>query len=366
MATFNPFHLKLKSGQDILFRTIDSADTDTFLEFIKRIPFDSTNTMQYVGQKYRTRDEEMERLAYAKSDKVILNVGAFDGNRLVGYLNFRMPNPDHPWVQHLAQFGMMVLKEYWGLGIGKQLLALQEIHAKSLGITRIEATVRAANDRGVKLYTNSGYKIEGTRRQAAKIEGVFFDEHHIAKLLNEDRLSWKPPTLETERLILRAIDVADAEHIFEYAKNPNVSKFTLWEPHTTIADSVSYIKDYVLGYYSHGVPEPFGIAYKSDPSKLIGTVGCFWISKPAKAMELACAVGQDHWGKGLMPEACKAIMDYCFKTFDLKRIQGRCKAENLPSAKVMQKIGMSYEGTLKSALFHRDRYWDMCYYAKVI
>jgi [ribosomal protein S5]-alanine N-acetyltransferase len=345
MATFNPVHLKLKTGHDILFRTVGSVDIDTFIQFLKQIPFDSTNTMQYVGQKYRTREEELERLASAESDKVILNVGAFDGNRLVGYLNFRMPNPDHPWVQHLAQFGMMVLKEYWGLGIGKQLLALQEIHAKSLGITRIEATVRAANDRGVKLYTHSGYKIEGTRRQAAKIEGAFFDEHHIAKLLNEDRPSWKPPTLETDRLILRAIDLTDAENIYQYAKNPNVSKYTLWEPHTAIADSLSYIRDYVLDYYCQGVPEPFGVAYKSEPGKLIGTVGCFWTSKPAKAMELAYAIGEGHWGKGLMPEACKAVMNYCFNTFDLKRIQARCMVENTPSAKVMQKVGMAYEGT---------------------
>jgi [ribosomal protein S5]-alanine N-acetyltransferase len=183
--------------------------------------------------------------------------------------------------------------------------------------------------------------------------------------LNEDSSEWKPPTIETDRLILRAIDLNDAENIYEYAKNPNVSKYTLWEPHATVADSLSYIKDYVLDYYSQGVPEPFGVAYKSDPSKLVGTVGCFWTSKTAKAMELAYAIGEDDWGKGLMPEACTAVMEYCFKAFDLRRIQACCKAENTRSAKVMQKIGMSYEGTLKSVLYHRDRYWDMCYFAKV-
>lgn len=177
--------------------------------------------------------------------------------------------------------------------------------------------------------------------------------------------NWNPPTLETERLVLRAISLNDAESIFDYSKNLNVSRFTLWEPHTTLTDSVNFIKDYVFDYYSRRVPEPFGIAYKNNPEKIIGTVGCFWTSEPAKAMELAYAIGENHWGKSLVPEACMAVMEYCFKTYDLKRIQARCKAENTASARVMQKIGMEYEGTLKSLIFHRGRYWDMCYYAKL-
>jgi len=65
-------------------------------------------------------------------------------------------------------------------------------------------------------------------------------------------------------------------------------------------------------------------------------------------------------------EASQAVMDYCFKEFSLKRIQARCKVENKASARVMEKIGMTHEGTLKSAIFHRDKFWDMHYYAKVI
>jgi len=90
------------------------------------------------------------------------------------------------------------------------------------------------------------------------------------------------------------------------------------------------------------------------------------VSKPAKTMELAYAISEDQWGKGLVAEASQSVMDYCFKEFGLKRIQARCKVENQASAKVMQKIGINFEGTLKSSIFHRERYWDMHYYAKVI
>jgi ribosomal-protein-alanine N-acetyltransferase len=294
-----------------------------------------------------------------------LNIGAFDSGKVVGYLNFRMQNPEHPWVQHLGQFGMFILKDYWGHGIGKKLLELQETHARSHGISRIEAMVRIKNDRGVKLYEHSGYKIEGTRRQAAKINGEVQDEYFIAKILDDPKLNWTPPTLITDRLILRPIGIGDAESIFAYAKNPNVCKYTLWEKHESVKDSFEYIKDYIFDYYSNGVPEPLGITLKENPQKVIGTVGCFWTSKSAKAMELAYAIGEDHWGKGLVAEASQAIMDYCFKEFSLKRIQARCKTENKGSSRVMEKVGMTYEGTLKSAIFHRNKFWDMHYYAKI-
>lgn len=178
--------------------------------------------------------------------------------------------------------------------------------------------------------------------------------------------SWRPPTLSTNRLILRPIELTDAEAVFNYAKNPNVSLYTLWEPHQSIRDSLNYIKDYIFDFYSKGVPEPLGISLKENPQKIIGTVGCFWTSKQSKAMELAYAIGEEHWGNGLVAEASQAVIDYCFKEFSLKRIQACCKSENKPSARVMEKIGMIYEGTLKSAIYHRDRYWDMAYYAKVV
>lgn len=177
---------------------------------------------------------------------------------------------------------------------------------------------------------------------------------------------WQPPTFETSRLILRPIQLADAEGIFAYAKNPNVCKYTLWETHHSVQDSLSYIKDYIFDYYSKGVPEPFGVVLKENPQTVIGTVGCFWTSKQAKAMELAYAIGEEHWGKGLVAEASQAVMNYCFKEFSLKRIQARCKVENKASRRVMEKIGMTYEGTLKSVIFHRNKFWDMAYYAKVI
>lgn len=173
------------------------------------------------------------------------------------------------------------------------------------------------------------------------------------------------PTLSTARLILRPLIAEDAPSIFEYAKNPKVSDFTMWEPHQTEADSKSFITDYALKFYEEGTPEPYGIILKADPAKVIGTVGCFWVSKYSQVMELAYAIAEPHWGKGLVPEASGALLEYCFHNLPVQRIQARCKAENKSSVRVMEKLGMSFEGTLKSLVLHRDRFWDVHYYARV-
>ncbi|MEN9723003.1 MAG: hypothetical protein RJB38_989 [Pseudomonadota bacterium] len=128
-------------------------------------------------------------------------------------------------------------------------------------------------------------------------------------------------------------------------------------------DSESYVLDYAFDYYEREVPEPWGITLKSDLGKLIGTVGLFWVLKSARSMELAYAIAEPYWGKSLVVEASRAAIEFCMHQHDLLRVQARCKVENSASARVMEKLGMKHEGTLRSALFHRGRSWDMHYYA---
>lgn len=135
--------------------------------------------------------------------------------------------------------------------------------------------------------------------------------------------------------------------------------------HIWIQDSLEFIKTFVFKMYSQEILEPLGITFKEKPERIIGTVGCFWTSKSSRGMELAYAISEDYWGQGLVPEAAQALIDYVVKEYSPKRIQARCKAENRASVRVMKKIGMTYEGTLKAAVFHRHRFWDLCYYAKV-
>lgn len=124
MAKFDQIDLKTKNGMSLVFRNIDGKDAEKILAFRKQVAIETTNTMQYVGQLYPTAEETAKILNNQLQDSTTINVGVFDGKTLVGYLNFRLPWAGHPWVAHLAQFGMFILRSYWGLGIGKKLIAI--------------------------------------------------------------------------------------------------------------------------------------------------------------------------------------------------------------------------------------------------
>ena len=172
-------------------------------------------------------------------------------------------------------------------------------------------------------------------------------------------IDWRPPTLATERLILRALSVDDVEAVFAYASNPAVTRFTLWDAHRSREDTLEFVRDYALSRYLEKQPDPFAICLKQEPATVIGTLGCFWCTRLNRTMELGYALGEPHWGKGIVVEACRALLDHAFAGYDVERIQARCMVENSASIRVLQKLGMTFEGCLRSSLFHRERFWDM-------
>ena len=86
-----------------------------------------------------------------------------------------------------------------------------------------------------------------------------------------------PQELRTERLCLRSLDERDAPAVFEYASNPNVTRYTLFETHSTIDDALAFVGEYARGSYLEGVPAPLGVILK-ETGALIGTIGCRWAS----------------------------------------------------------------------------------------
>lgn len=187
MATYGPERFTTKSDKEVLFRHCEPSDVGAFLEFQPKIAAETTNTLQVVG---KVPDQEKIREAWASDSKssVPLRLGCFLDSKMIGQLSFFPERqPPHPWTAHIGRFGMFVLQEFWGDGIGSKLLEIMENHARTVGITRIEAMVRVKNERGVKLYSRMGYEIEGTRKDAARINGEQHDEFFIAKLLSNEK-----------------------------------------------------------------------------------------------------------------------------------------------------------------------------------
>lgn len=169
------------------------------------------------------------------------------------------------------------------------------------------------------------------------------------------------PTFETDRLILRKMTPDDVEAVFAYASDPEVTRYVSWETHLSIEDSRAFLDLATSKYRSGGEPD-WGIVYKGD-HRLVGTCGIVsWEPYHARA-ELGYALSRDYWGRGFMAEAVRAMISFGFNKMNLNRIEARCIAENVASARVMEKAGMLYEGTLRQRELIKGEHRDMKVYS---
>ena len=171
------------------------------------------------------------------------------------------------------------------------------------------------------------------------------------------------PILETERLLLRKVTMDDAEDMFEYGSNDEVTKYVTWDTHKTIEDARGFI-DFILNKYAQQAVAPWGIEEKAT-GKFIGTIDFFAWNVAFKTAEIGYVIAPDYWGKGITAEAAAAITDFGFEKMELVRIQARCFVANIGSERVMEKIGMQFEGIHRKAMFIKGVHEDLKMYAIV-
>lgn len=169
------------------------------------------------------------------------------------------------------------------------------------------------------------------------------------------------PFLETERLILRKVTLEDIEDMYLYCSNEEVSKYVTWNTHATISDTKDFV-ELIMNKYENKQISPWGIEYKEN-GKFIGTVDFVWWKPNHKTAEIGYVLSKDYWGKGLMTEVVKEIIKFGFEEMDLVRIQARCLVENIGSARVMEKTGMSFEGVIRKGIFAKGKHHDLKMYS---
>lgn len=169
------------------------------------------------------------------------------------------------------------------------------------------------------------------------------------------------PQLETKRLILRKLTLDDANDMFEYTSDEDVSKFVTWDTHKTLSDTKSFI-NFALQQYNLKKIAPWGIELKEN-NKLIGTIDFVSWQTAHHTAEIGYAISKDYWGKGITTEACEALIQFGFTYMDLVRIQARCMKENIASQRVMEKNGMIFEGIIRKSIFSKGVHHDIKMYS---
>ncbi len=157
--------------------------------------------------------------------------------------------------------------------------------------------------------------------------------------------------LNTKRLVLRPFKLEDADDMFKnYTSHEKVTKFLTWNAHKTIDDTKKYLQEMVLPKYENLSTYRWAIVLKST-NEVIGCIDVCDINEKNFRAELGWCLGDDFWGRGIMPEAAREVIKYLFSV-GFKRIQAQHKHENTKSGRVMQKVGMKFEGVLRK--YHLD------------
>lgn len=171
-------------------------------------------------------------------------------------------------------------------------------------------------------------------------------------------------TFETDRLILRKATIDDAEDIFNnYAGRDKVTEFLSWQTHKSVETTKEYLEKAMLPRYNK--ENYCWYLVLKETNQVIGCIDVNKFDKNKKQAELGWVLSDDYWGKGLMPEAGKVVLEY-LKSLGFIRICARHNVANLKSGRVMQKLGMKFEGILrKSDLDNKGNLIDMAYYSYI-
>lgn len=151
--------------------------------------------------------------------------------------------------------------------------------------------------------------------------------------------------LETERLILRPWTEADAESLYECAKDPAVGPVAGWPPHRSVDESLNVIRNVLNG------PQCYAICEKTD-NKAIGAVelklkGHTDMTQREDECELGYWLGRPFWGRGYMPEAAKTLLCYGFETLGMTTVWCGYYDGNDKSKRVQEKLGFIYHHTCR-------------------
>lgn len=167
-------------------------------------------------------------------------------------------------------------------------------------------------------------------------------------------------TLVTERLTLRAWRLSDAEDVYEYAKSDEVGPAAGWQPHANLKESYNIIEMFIKQ------KETWALCYNQS-GKVIGSIGLHKDNKRnighSNARALGYVLSKDYWGRGLMPEACQEVIRYGFEELKLEVLSVYHYPFNKRSKRVIEKLGFTYEGTLRKAnMIYDGRIVDtLCY-----
>ena len=160
-------------------RSAQREDAEAVLAFLRAFRGEGLET---VLQQFQSPTLQEEESFISRLDGVtgVMLIALTDG-QVVGCLTAELER--HPQFRHACEFGMGVLKEQRGKGIGAALVESLVDWAKSKGLRRIQLSVFARNTGAIRLYRRLGFVVEGTKKEAIQIGDQYEDLVEMARIV---------------------------------------------------------------------------------------------------------------------------------------------------------------------------------------
>lgn len=167
-------------------------------------------------------------------------------------------------------------------------------------------------------------------------------------------------TLSTERLVLRPFEQSDAKLAQQLAGDYDIARTTLHVPHPYPDGAAEAWIDAINKAAASGRMYAFAVTRRTDGA-LVGAMSIGLQAEHHRA-ELAYWTGRPFWGEGYTTEAAKKVLEFAFNNLQLNRVYAYAMTKNPASTRVMEKIGMSYEGTQRQHISKWGEFEDLAAY----
>ena len=170
-----------------------------------------------------------------------------------------------------------------------------------------------------------------------------------------------PTLVIDDNYVLREQSDNDTKPFFEYYCNdPDVYHYILATVPTNLEEAqaeINYCRN--LFYHKRGI---YWTLARCDSNQIIGSVGLY-INNHHHRAEICYDLAKAYWRKGVMEKVLRKVIDFCFEKLNLFRIEAITLQENVPSIRILEKLGFAREGTLKKYRYFKEAARDIELYA---
>ncbi len=157
-----------------------------------------------------------------------------------------------------------------------------------------------------------------------------------------------PATIQTERLLLRPPQLADAAALFAaYTQDAGVAHYMTWTPHVDLAQTQAFL-EWCVKAWEGGLCLPYVVTRQGDTT----AIGMLEARLQGHCVDLGYVLGRAHWRQGYMSEAISAFSEAALALPPIYRLQATCDMDNFASARTLEKSGFRREGLLASHTIH--------------